>query len=238
MIKKALKALYRYAMFLRNASPYARLSFGQEGEDIVLAKIFQFYKTGFYVDIGAHHPKRYSNTCFFYQKGWRGINIDPIPNMKAIFDKARPKDINIECGIGQKKGNMTFYIFSPGAYNTCCESKAKDVQNMGVKLLETRQIQVAPLADILERHLPEGIDIDFMNIDVEQLDFDVLQSNNWTKYRPKIIMIEMLQTNIEDCPNDPIYKFMKDQKYSLISKTVNTSFFKRNDFDLKEKPSL
>jgi hypothetical protein len=69
-------------------------SFSQEGEDMVLRKEFQDKLNGFYIDIGAYHPQKYSNTCYFYCKGWRGINVDPTPGSMDVFKKERPNDIN------------------------------------------------------------------------------------------------------------------------------------------------
>ena len=236
MINKILKAIYRTLFLLKSLSPYGRMSFGQEGEDIVLSKIFQFYRKGFYVDVGAHHPVKYSNTKLFYDRGWSGINIDPIPGMKKKFDHARPRDINIECGVGKEKGKINFFIFEEGAYNTCSPDKAAKVKKSGVKLLEEKSIPVLKLSDILKEHVPSGQEIDILTIDVETLDFEVLQSNDWKEFRPKIVLVEMLETNIEKCHEDPVFIFMKEQGYDLMSKTVNTSFFKRQDFDEKVKP--
>ncbi|MFA7355121.1 MAG: SAM-dependent methyltransferase, partial [Sulfurimonadaceae bacterium] len=75
---------------------YALKSYSQEGEDMILRRLFEQQPNGFYVDVGAHHPKRFSNTYFFYKKGWRGINIDAMPNSMELFNKIRPRDINIE----------------------------------------------------------------------------------------------------------------------------------------------
>src|SRR5690349_18351333 len=81
-----------------------RRSYSQEGEDMVLRRVFEHKAHGFYVDVGAHHPMRFSNTYFFYRRGWRGINIDARPGSKREFDRARPRDINVECGVAQVAG--------------------------------------------------------------------------------------------------------------------------------------
>ena len=78
-------------------------SYSQEGEDIILARIFGKQQNGFYVDVGAHHPYRFSNTYFFYKRGWKGINIDAMPGSMKIFNKYRPRDKNIEAGISDTK---------------------------------------------------------------------------------------------------------------------------------------
>ena len=80
--------------------PWVRHSYSQDGEDMVLRKIFKNQKMGFYVDIGAHHPKRFSNTHLLYKKGWKGINIDATPGSMKLFNQLCPRDTNLELGVG------------------------------------------------------------------------------------------------------------------------------------------
>lgn len=96
---------------------YALKSYSQEGEDIILRRFFGLNKKGFYVDVGAHHPKRFSNKYFFYKKGWKGINIDAIPWSMNVFKKVRPRDINIEVPISSKKQKLKYYGFNESALN-------------------------------------------------------------------------------------------------------------------------
>src|SRR3954469_4320493 len=77
----------------------ARIAFSQEGEDLLLARMFEHQSEGFYVDVGAHHPQRFSNTHLLHQRGWRGINIDATPGSMAAFRRARPHDVNLEIAI-------------------------------------------------------------------------------------------------------------------------------------------
>ena len=97
---------------------YAQISFSQEGEDILLNRIFNFRPHGTYVDIGAHHPRRFSNTYFFYRLGWTGINIDAAPDSMKAFESERSKDINLEVGIGLEPGKLQFHIFKEPALST------------------------------------------------------------------------------------------------------------------------
>ena len=78
-------------------------AYSQQGEDLVVNCLLQWNTTGFYIDIGAHHPFRYSNTHLFYLKGWHGINIDPRPGIAADFSRYRPNDINLEVGVGANR---------------------------------------------------------------------------------------------------------------------------------------
>ena len=86
---------------------YSLKSYSQEGEDMILKRFFEGKQRGFYVDVGSHHPKRFSNTYFFYKTGWRGINIDPMPGSMKLFDKIRTRDINLECGIFESEDELS-----------------------------------------------------------------------------------------------------------------------------------
>jgi hypothetical protein len=79
---------------------WSKHSWSQEGEDLILQRIFEGQTTGFYIDVGAHHPRRFSNTFSFYRLGWQGLNIDAMPGSMVAFEKDRPPDINLEIGIG------------------------------------------------------------------------------------------------------------------------------------------
>ena len=105
-----------------------RLSYAQEGEDLLLARHFKdrIHIPGFYVDIGAHHPKKLSNTYYFYKKGWRGINVDAKPGSMKAFDSARPGDINIETAVGCDPTPHTFYMFEDPALNTFDQTLADE----------------------------------------------------------------------------------------------------------------
>ncbi|HIB94217.1 MAG TPA: SAM-dependent methyltransferase, partial [Candidatus Lambdaproteobacteria bacterium] len=96
--------------------------FSQEGEDVILRRIFEDQKNGFYIDIGAHHPKRFSNTYYFYDRGWEGINIDATPGSMKIFQKFRPRDINLEIAISEKEQQLTYFMFNEPALNSFSKS--------------------------------------------------------------------------------------------------------------------
>lgn len=201
-------------------------AYSQEGEDILLSRIFEGKKKGFYVDIGAHHPKRFSNTFLFYQKGWRGVNIDPIPGIKEVFDIERPDDINLEIAIGQKEIELNYYNFKEKALNTFSEELANEYVIKGWELNSINVVKTYPLNKILDNFIPTRETIDFFSIDVEGFELQVLKSNNWDKYKPKIILIEILDCKIEDVYTTDVGKFLVDQGYVFFAKTINTVFFK------------
>jgi FkbM family methyltransferase len=207
---------------------YSRLSYSQEGEDMILRRIFEGKQKGFYIDVGAHHPKRFSNTYFFYKKGWTGINIDAMPGSMRAFNKKRRKDINIECPILNEAQRLIYYIFDDPALNGFSKELSQERRNeTNYNIVSTIELQTKKLSDILKEYLPKNTIIDFLSVDVEGLDLEVLKSNDWTLYKPKVVLVEMLGKSIESLINDEITYFLKKYNYLLYAKCVNTVFFKR-----------
>lgn len=235
MLKKILKAILpkiivkglnqiRFEYF----DGYAQKVYSQEGEDLVLHKIFSDKPNGFYVDVGAHHPACYSNTFIFYKQGWHGINIDAMPNSMNAFNRIRPRDINIETPISDKKEVLTYYAFNAPALNGFSKELSESRDGLrDFKIIFQKDMETQTLEEILDAHLPEGQEIDFLSIDVEGLDFQVLRSNNWNKYRPEVVLIEALDSNIEKALNSEISQYMQNHGYNMIAKTFNTVFFRK-----------
>ncbi|MFH1903531.1 MAG: FkbM family methyltransferase [Candidatus Omnitrophota bacterium] len=234
-MKEYLKAILPDSMkeFLRKFRKslfdiYALKSYSQEGEDMILRYIFGNQKTGFYVDVGAHHPKRFSNTCFFYKKGWRGINIDTMPGSMEEFNKRRPRDINVELAISSKKHELTYYIFDEPALNSFSKELSESRGGCGgkYKIIDVKKLETFRLEEVLDKHLPKNQIIDFMSVDVEGLDFDVLVSNNWNKYKPKVLLVEIYSESVAGLMEHEITKFLKNYGYIIFAKCPNTVIFK------------
>ena len=206
-------------------------SYSQEGEDMVLWSFFEAMKNykGFYIDVGAHHPYRYSNTLFFYKKGWRGINIEPTPGAIKPFKMLRPGDINLNIGISSKHESLLFYCFNEPALNGFSKEMSEERDNVSDRYRITQKIEVStfPLSDVLNDYLPEGQQIDFLSIDVEGLDLEVLKSNDWGKYKPTFVLVED-RIDFENILSSEVYSYLKKQGYQLVSKTLRTLFFKYN----------
>jgi FkbM family methyltransferase len=211
---------------------YALKSYSQEGEDMILRRLFEKQINGFYVDVGAHHPKRFSNTYFFYKKGWSGINIDAMPGSMNAFDKFRLRDINIEKPVSDKKQILTYYAFNEPALNGFSQELSQDRVNQdnSYHIIFEKDIETVTLTKILDENLPENQQIDFLSIDVKGLDFMVLQSNNFEKYKPKVILIEILVSRLSDIDNNEITKHLQQFNYSIYAKAVNTVIFIRDEF--------
>ena len=210
--------------FYKDKDPhFYNKSYSQEGEDMIMKRLVGEKRDGFYVDIGAHHPRRFSNTQNYYEIGWRGINVDAMPGAMEPFIKLRPRDINVQAAVG-KKGKLTFYIYDEPAINTfdkkLVEKRKKQKAPFGV--VKEQKISIIPLAQLLDKYMPRKQIIDFMSIDVEGKDYEVLTTNNWSKYRPKFILVECHSTSIKDLFTDPKIKYLEKLGYEMVAKSVNT----------------
>ena len=233
LVRYALGGLYPMASSAYQEVKYRMGSkvYSQEGENKILERIFGDCQSGFYVDIGAHHPFRFSNTYLFYSKGWRGINIDAAPGSMALFDKYRSRDINLEIGVGARSETSTFYVFNEAALNTFDAETAnlRDAHPYHIK--SQIKVQIMPLADLLAEYLPDNASIDFMTIDVEGKDMEVLQSNDFYRFRPRMVLVETFGETCESLLEGACAKYMRSVGYAAIAKTVNTTFF----VDLEKK---
>lgn len=172
-----------------------RNSYSQRGEDLVIDKLLGNKKGGFYVDIGAYDPFRFSNTYRFYKRGWRGINIEPDFENYKKFLIHRKKDINLNIGIG-KGSKLIFYRFMPDTLSTFSKSEADNYKKQGYKLIETRNVDVKKLSDVLRKYSKKRR-LDFFTVDTEGYDLEVLKTNDWKTFRPKIICVESFEHHKE-----------------------------------------
>jgi len=221
------KNLIKILKLLKNTlTKYSKRVYSQDGEDIILREFLQGRKKGFYVDIGAYHPYKFSNTYLFYKKGWRGINIDPMPGTMKLFNRHRKRDINLELGISRKRDKLTYYMFEQSALNGFSKNLTME-RRLKNKLIGKKIIKTYPLKEILENYMPKNTPIDFMNVDVEGFDFEVLKSNDWNKYVPEFILVEISKKTINEVFNDRIYKFLLNKDYELVTKTYRTCIFRK-----------
>lgn len=211
-----------------------RITYSRLGEDVIihhlLTSVLKKTKPGFYVDIGAFHPRASSNTKFLAILGWKGINIDANENSIDAFRKERPHDINVCCGVAEKEGVLTYHKFAGiDAANTFSPAMAKQWQEEnGWVLKETSTRPVRPINAILDEHLPKNQTIDYMNIDIEGLDEVVIQSLDLSRYRPSILSIELHNIDILAASESPAIQYMIRHGYSLVSVNVATYIFLEN----------
>jgi FkbM family methyltransferase len=205
---------------------YAIKSFSQEGEDLVLFRLFGDRQSGFFVDVGAHHPIRFSNTYLFYRKGWRGVNIDAMPGSMRLFNRLRRRDINIEAAVSDAQNSLTYYMFNEPALNGFSSRMSEERNGLkGYSIIGTKKITTRRLDSILASITPSIPLIDFLSIDVEGLDMNVLQSNDWNRFVPSVICIEVLGKSMRDICDSPTTSFLAQRGYEPFAKTINTVIF-------------
>lgn len=204
-------------------------SYSQDGEDLIIDRLLSGQPRGFYVDVGAHHPLRFSNTFAFYRRGWRGVNIDAMPGSMKMFRRFRKRDINIECGVAARSGTLTYHCFNEPALNTFNAEEAMMKARPPYHEIRTVEVAVEPLGLLLERYLPPNQPIDFLSVDVEGLDEEVLRSNDWQRFRPLYVLAEALRVDLLDLDQCSIVLYMQSVGYKPVAKAYNTVFFMRND---------
>lgn len=185
-----------------------RMSMSQFGEDLVLADLFGERSDGYYVDVGAFDPYNLSNTYNLYRRGWRGINLEPVPAHLERFDRFRPGDVNLAVAIGETEGFADFVV-NRGFSSFAGTYRPSPDGDPGSRT----RVPVRPLADVLDEHLPAGRHIDLLDVDCEGADLTVLRSNDWDRHRPSIVLAERL-IDAADERDDP-FGFLEAHGYRL-----------------------
>ena len=176
----------------------------------------------FYVDVGAYHPIQRNNTMLLYLNGWEGINIDISDFSIKLFNHLRSRDSNLNLAISNKEGNVEmFYQKKLSQLSTIKKEYANKSFQGNIK---TKEINSKTLTSVLNDSKFKGKKIDFLDIDVEGADIDVLESLDFHKYSPELICVEVIEKNNED---SQIFKFLKKRGYQKIWSGVFSHVFKR-----------
>ena len=173
---------------------FLKKQYSKNREDQFLKKFFQKKLNGIYVDIGAYHPYRFSNTYLLYLKGWSGLNIDPNKKSIELFNIARPNDTNLNIALGCKsKKQLMYYKKDFHPMNTLNKSFAKRFIDKNIK---NKKITISKVDTIFKKYLKNN-KIDLLDIDVEGSEYDIIRSINYKKYKFKLILIEITSFNIK-----------------------------------------
>jgi FkbM family methyltransferase len=201
------------------------------GEDALLDFIFRDQLKGVYVDVGAYHPVLFSNTKRLYDRGWRGINIDPNIESIKLFQNMRPDDINLNYAISDESGLAEYYKFleidenGGGSSNSLSKEVREKYESDGYST-QVSQVEVRPLNTIFKKYIRKK-KIDLLNVDVEAFDLQVLKSNDWETYRPRVVAVEIWLNEIDydHLENNPTYQFLQTVDYKAFSSIWDTWFF-------------
>ena len=178
---------------------------------------------GVFVDVGAFHPVRASNTLWAYKKGWRGINIEPNMDNIEYFKLLRPEDKNINCGISDVEGEMTYYMLDDGAYNTF-DYQLLEQDNLTDRIIKKTKVPVRKLKDILKEN--NVTEVDFLDIDVEGHEINVLRGIDFS-VDIKVILLEQLYMSLPEVLQSESYLFLKEKGYEAVAKFGETVIYKK-----------
>lgn len=195
-------------------------TYAQHGDDLIMLAMFhqlKIYKPS-WLDIGAHHPYHLSNTALMYERGGRGINVEPNPDLMEEFRRHRPEDDNICAGVGAKPGMMRLY-------RTLAPGLSSFDHSLAAKHCVTSEIEV-PILTV--REIVNGKFPDLLTVDAEGLDMEILASVDWAAdSTPKIVCAEAFTAD-RDASGD-LRGLLTASGYFLHSWAVNNMIFARND---------
>jgi FkbM family methyltransferase len=204
----------------------------QFGEDKFLNNLFEKNYVGKYLDVGCFHPTKHNNTSLFYKNGWQGINIDLNPLTIDLFNFMRPNDININTAVSNEESEKTlFFLSENNTQNTLSENQLlflKKHHNLRDEEIIKKKIQTRRLDNILEENNFDNID--FMNLDVEGHELEVLKTINFKKTKLKYLCIEMINHNDLSIKNsDQILNLLETNKFVLLKKFDFNYIFKNKE---------
>ena len=203
-----------YNLYWKHKNLFPKKQYSCFGEDLFITNFFKSQNKGFYVDVGSYHPFFWNNTYLLYKKKWSGINIDASPLSNDLFKLARKNDYNFNVAVTNKKEKKIklFYRRKMNVLNTTDENFAKRNFPNGYESIE---IDCLTLDSILEKTKFKNNKIDFLNIDVENTEKDVLESLNFEIYKPKLICVEIHFENEGDLNNNITYKYLLGKGYKI-----------------------
>ena len=223
---KILRKFYLfYNIYIRNRKFLKDGS--QVGEEKLILNLFDQNYIGNFVDLGCYHPTKYNNTFQMYKNGWRGINIDLNPLSIELFNFLRPKDINLNMAISDKKEETEYYFIDDfNTQNTLDQNHLnflKEHHNVKDNEINKKKIVTDKLENILIKYKLNRID--FMNIDIEGHEIKIIQSLDFDKFFIKVLCIEMIDHNEKSKEKNNIMKIILEKKFKLYKKLYNNYIF-------------
>ena len=216
-----------------NHNKFEKKSYSQCGEDILLDYIFNLrnIQRPSYLDIGANDPYFLNNTAIFYEKGSRGVNIDANPFLIENFKKYRPHDINLNFGISNKEDESDFFIMQDNTLSTFSKPEYENLVADKKKLAQIKKIRLTTVSNILEQYFDNRFP-DFLTIDVEGMDFQILQSIDFGKSSPKVICVEAAEYSPIGAGKrrDDLINFLTAKGYYEYANTNLNAIMVKRDF--------
>jgi len=232
-----IKNLYNYIRILKRKYQSKKISYSLSSVDLIVDYIFKYKNDGLYIDVGCQHPISNNNTYILYKKGWNGINIDLDKKNIDLFNISRPDDTNINVAVSDKSGNVNLFYYHDGSPINTINSQNADYQKN--KFKKIKLIKSENLNKILA-NINFNKKVDYLNIDVEGHELNVLKGFNILKYKPSIISIvyldykmkqlELKNNNLENIINSNIYKYLIQNKYFFVNWVHGDLIFAHKNF--------
>lgn len=211
---------------------WGQQQFSQFGEDVALWAWIEtlglMSTPGFYVDVGAHHPRRGSNTYLLRKLlGWTGINIEPDPKLFAVFPQECPDCVNLQIAIGASRGTVDLTVYNhPGANTASDTLRARQAGIPHMIVVDTVKVEMHTLNEVLDLHLPDSRDFRFLTVDAEGLDFEIVSSLDVDRHRPNLIMVEDFEFRMENPQHSSLFRFLSGAGYVPVSHCMVTTLYR------------
>lgn len=200
-------------------------TYSQDKEDLFIVDYFKDLDKGYYVDIGCHHPKRFSNTYLLYKNGWNGLNVDANKFAIILFKIFRVRDENLCAILSDSSQPVLFYEFNASALNGILSiDRVKKLIELGFYIKRKKIITPISIQNLIKKYELKTKKINFFKIDIEGLDFEIVKKMNLKNLDIDLIMIE--KSSEKD--NDKIIQYFKSQFYSPIHESNRNYIFEKN----------
>jgi len=201
-----------------------KICYSQFGEDITAANALRNVDQGFYVDVGAHHPLRLSNTAELHIRGWQGINVEPRAEGIRLFEQFRPHAINLRMAIHNEADKVTLYKFRGARINTILPDRAATLK----EVKEPAGEEVVPalsLNELFEEHVPEGVRVNYLSIDIEGYDTEAILGFDIGRFQPDVVCVEIHSFDVLKLGEHPIVRHLTDNGYHLFAVNIMSFTF-------------
>jgi FkbM family methyltransferase len=187
------------------------ISYSQNAEDVLLWRALGHVKNGFYIDVGANDPEEHSVTKAFYEAGWRGVSIEPLPSFHQAFLEQRPRDVNLAVAAGSANGELTLYDTPQvRGWASPDQAVAELHRSEGHEVVEMK-VPVRTLASVCEQYV-QG-EIHFLKIDVEGFEGEVIKGMDFARWRPWVLVIEATLPNSRETNHAAWESMVTGQRY-------------------------
>jgi len=184
---------------------------------------------GFYVDVGAHHPTNASVTRWFYDQGWSGINVEPGEGIEALKAE-RPRDINLEVAVADFEGETTFWVHTGNTGTSTLSQSVPDIVSEKAGEIQPKIVRVTTLPAILDNYAA-GKHLHFLKIDAEGAENAIVQTADWKRHRPEVVLIESTEPYTNIRKKEPWQDRLQENGYRMAY------FDGVNDFWVREESS-